>query len=634
MRQTIPVSALKSSLRLVRIQSATSRSAPFPPCTFTLLRRLTSSSTRSAAYRPPVLPEADLPLGAVDSGRSERIERVKIGLRLFVRYCGWGLVIVAIGLGGLFEGAHLYVEKYKLPPVGDVDSGSTSRLRSSTTGENVDESSSTDYGWEDEMLSWTGGSTGGTSPRLGHRARHALRAAWMSTHWNRTNQATLAEQGWFEPDFMLLKRLQAEEANAPPPMLVEQSALSMDKYLNTVIQMAKSNGLSFPPELSVTRPPGPPDSTKEGSMCDPVVRDLLLLKASNLERMATKTALVDAKEIYERVLIATIPRGTSTSRQDARSMRLAKKVGGLCERIGADKEASQWFDWGLTRAGIHLNSLSSSAPSSSSWFGSSTPRLSFDPSGLSPAMLRATISLLTSVESYHATHAQLEAAWNVQSAALSFFPQRWQTNSALEQDNAAAALHQSWLQSYQATLQLHHASVAHAIKNKSALSIAEEASSLAEQNLKVMDPVPSFYQPPESSALTEPARQLHRDALLVAAESSFTLGRLLETTRQPDLSKVADLFHRAAELDAKQSGRTEETVTGGEWHKYWRNYVRVKALMGETVEPPFKDFDTDFKGRDEMAMDVIRSVTRKFINWFEPSRETGQAGGSASQSRA
>ena len=587
-------------------------------------RPFTSSPSR-LAYRPPILPDADLPLGEAEEPQSERLKHAKLGFRMFIKYCAWGFAMLGVGTLGLFEGTHWYIEWYKLPPTSDYpSSASSSSSRSpASSHDEVDPTDPEDYGWDDELVSWTGGHLGGTSPKLGYKGRHALRAAWMALYWNTTlERSAVPQQGLFEPDFMLLKRLESAESH--PAIQADKPGRSVDAYLTTALDVARSKGMVFPPELSITRLPGPPPPPTSRSTvsttveCDPVVRDLLLLKASNLERISSPSSLIDTKEIYERILFSTS--SDRTPRQEARVMRLAKKVGDLCQRIGADQEGLQWYGWGLARTGIQLDGL---AAKKSSWLGSSDSsdfKLPVAPSSTSPALLRAEISLLTAAETYYATHAQLPAASNIQSAALTLIPTPSGPLSPPTKDNAEAVLHQTWLANRQAMLNLHRASVAHAQRDTSALSLAETASAQADRLLPLVEPLSPIYIPAHPTALAEPARQLHRDSILLAAESSFTLGRLIETSRRPDLERVARCFERAADLDARQSGRTEESTMGNEWHKYWRNYVRTKAQLGEAVESPFTDKEVEWKGRDEMILDALSRGVEKFISFFETKR--------------
>ena len=504
----------------------------------------------------------------------------KNGLRMFVKYCVYGFTILGVCTVSFFEGMHYYVEWYQLPQASN----------------NTDD----EYGWTDEMLSWTGGSKGGTSSRLGLSGRHAVRAAWMSQEWGFEGgrQEKVADQAFFEPDAMLLKRLkQSEQRPRGKGFEVDRGYLMADRYFDKALSVARSKGMEFPPDLSVTRPPGPPPttSTPQPSItitvttpvahADPIVVDLLLLRANNYEKISRPASLVSAKEIYERVLNVTASDGSQ--RQNAHVMRLAKKVGDLCERIGAGDEALLWYDWGLQRIGVDLQQLKSKR---SSWLGGESSALPSGSLSTSPVLLRATLSLLSAASTHYATHAQLDEAWNLQNTSLSLFPDRQPlVLISPSKEDASASLHSTWLRNRQTMFNLHQASVAHALKkNKEAMDLATSASTRADRDLTLIDPIPAVYTSSTMSPLYQPSQQLHREALLLAAEASFIRGRFLEGQKRPDLTVIAACFERAANLNAQESGKTEETAMGKEWHKYWRNYVRIKEQMGEPIQNPFE----------------------------------------------
>jgi hypothetical protein len=87
-----------------------------------------------------------------------------------------------------------------------------------------------------------------------------------------------------------------------------------------------------------------------------------------------------------------------------------------------------------------------------------------------------------------------------------------------------------------------------------------------------------------TQALQPPARNLRRDALLTAAEASYTKGILLERQPDPPLDTVVDCFERAMALSAEESGRTESGAMGGDWQKYWKSFSRIKQKLGQPVD--------------------------------------------------
>ena len=596
---------------VLRLLPALGRKAPkaIPP-TIIILRTnpialrpfaSTSSRLRPENYRPPVFPDADTPLGYVEPPKSERMERAKFGFRLFVKYCAIGFTVLGVCTISFFEGMHYYVEWYGLPGP-------------PTTGEIDDE-----YGWSDELISWTGGSKGGTSPRLGYTGRHALRAAWMAQEWGfeGARQASVGDQAMFEPDSMLLKRLKkTEKQPRERGFETDHGYLYADQYFDKALNVARNKGMVFPPELSITRPPGPPTATSSARPsatavvvassphADPLVLDLLLLRANNSEKISQPASLVSAKETYERVLGVTTSDGSP--QQNAHAMRLAKKVGDLCERIGAGDEALLWYQWGLQRIGVNLQDLGSKR---STWLGSETN---------SPVLLRATLSLLSAASTHYATHGQLNEAWKLQNLSLSLFPDRQSFPSfSPSKDDASATLHNTWLRNRQTLFILHQASVAHALKkNKEAMDLADTASTRADRDLPLIDPLPSVYTSSTTSPLYQPSQQLHGEALLLAAESSFIRGRFLEQQKRPNLPLIAACFERAADLSAQESGKTEETAMGKEWHRYWRNYVRIKEQMGEEVPNPFDMEEEVIEGMEARMVKGIQNAIKSAQSMF------------------
>jgi len=408
-----------------------------------------------------------------------------------------------------FEGMHVYVEKVCLPAPPPKD----------------------EWGWNEEVQSWTGGSQGGTDPRLGRKARHALRGAWVAQEWGAgLTGGTIGRKSGGE----------AVEANK-----VDVGYEMADRYLELAISEAKKRGMVFPPTLSVLRSPGP--SEQKGLQGDPAAVDLMLLQAGVLERLSSPETLGSAKEIYETVW--------AVSDGDAKTMRLAGKVGDLSARLGLDNEAMAWWEWGLARAGVQSGVTT-------------TPTLS-------PPILRAAINLLSSASAHLAITSQLNSASTLQETALSLLPPSHPLPSPTTL-TAPAVLQDTWLQHRAALFTLHHSSILHAL-DRPALHLAIAASERAEHVISAISPLPHEYDGYEQ------AKALHRDALLLGAEAAYTRGALLARAGATQ-QIVADCYQRAMGLSAQESGQTEEGKMSEDGKRYWRAYARVRGKIDEASE--------------------------------------------------
>ncbi|WWC65867.1 uncharacterized protein I303_108489 [Kwoniella dejecticola CBS 10117] len=562
-----------------------------------------------------------------------------------IRYILYGIV----ALGGVslatFEGLHLYVEKVRL-------------AAPSRDGANDP------YGWIGENQGWTGGSKGGTDPRLGQKARHALRGAWICQEWGAggsasstlSKAATGGNSASFHPDYVAVRGMIGNNTNTPDGagnggrQSVDRGYELAEEFINLSINEARKKGLVFPPNLSSgSTSAGPPAAKFENThgvpQGDPTVLDLLLLKAGILERINTTDSLLHAKDLYQQVLSSmNHAQDEQHLHNQARIMRLAGKVGDLSARTGNSDVALKWWSWGLDKAGIQMNSQPASGFSqvfkevkkdTKGWFGfgkSSTNAASsqtatlptpstpaeIPTTGLSPAILRASISLLISASAHLATGSALDSAYALQSQALSLIPPSAKSvSSDLTSSSAGAdaSLHQTWLQHRAALLRLHQASVLHAQRSESKsksdliepVQLINEASNLSETVISSIQALPSTYTTPNSSALTAPSKLLRRDALLTGAEISYTkavfLERSLPSTSTSakanvteeqigQLEQAAECFERAMALNVLESGVEkkdgDEVGQGEEWGKYWRGYVRVRGKLGKLVDPPEK----------------------------------------------
>lgn len=419
-----------------------------------------------------------------------------------------------------------------------------------------------EYGWEDEIQGWTGGPKGGTDPRLGVRGRHLVRAAWMYQTWGAgPNFSAIRGQGLFESDYNhyeAIRGMIGAEATERPDEGFEMAK----RYLDAALDIVKAKGLVFPPMLSVLRPAGPPSnvSTTQG---DPMVVDLLLLKAGTLERIGTREGTAEAKDIYERVVSAI--HSDSKGKQEARIMRLAQKMGTLGARLGDQKEALAWWTWGLRRVGVDLPE-----EKKEHWFKSDKP---MDLPAMPASTLRATISLLTTASTHFASTSQIARANAIQATALSLLPAPRPIPQP-DSSTAGATLHHTWIEQRSSLLTLHLASTAYAL-GRPALNLAGIAADRADHVLEAINPVPMAY----TRALAPIAQNLRLDSISTAAEASYTRGLLLERQPNPPLQTIAELYDRAITLNTDESGEGE-----GEVQKYHTSMARVRQKLGQPVE--------------------------------------------------
>ncbi|WVQ77785.1 hypothetical protein IAR50_007475 [Cryptococcus sp. DSM 104548] len=596
----------------------------------------------SLLRRPPSLPLRPLlrrPISSVPPTRNsntrtaEYTESTIYAFSYLSRTIKYILIsLVGIGATGLvgFEGLHLWVEK--------VGMGAPSREDGGIDGV---------WGWDGEYQGWTGGPRGGTDPRLGFKARHALRAAWISQEWGAGASASI-EKGIhtspLHPDFVAARSIitttQADQATGGVRKRVDRGYEMAEEYVDLAIREAKKKGLVFPPELSGARPSGPAVGSDgyKGPQGDPAAMDLLLLKAGVLERINTFDSLAYAKDVYEQVLSSLAYSSASTPAElgpggQARLMRLASKVGDLCARTGSRDEAMKWWSWGLEHIGVELQGkvVSQVEGSSSGWFGGSTkatpaqPAVKVVPRDLPPPVLRAATTLLISASAQLATTSSLQTASELQALGLAYL-----TPPPLipASQTPAAELHWTWISQRSSLLKLHLSSVLYALQkdNIRSLPLLAEAQEEAEEVIADISPMPKEYLD-KSKATTPAAKVLARDALLTGAEIAFTKGLLLErravppssssswsipffsslaTTNSPSKSQSTTLatlqaarkeFQRATALSLlesgadkrkkgpKEEGEEEAAVVGKgeEWAKYNRSLERVGNKIDELL---------------------------------------------------
>lgn len=476
-----------------------------------------------------------------------------------IKYLLYGL----FGLGAIslsaFEGLHVYIENVSLAEAARI--------------------SSDEYGWEEETPSWTGGPRGGTDPKLGYRARHALRAAWICQEVGAGGGGSIGRGGTPGGLHPTMGRAIAGRVNR-----VDRGYELAEEYIDLAIREAKRKNYKFPPNLPHQRPP--PDQLGLNPTAevpaDATAVDLLLLKAGVLERISTETSLSQAREIYEQVLF--------TPGSTARRMRLANKIGDLESRTGGDGAA--WWTWSLGQAGVDLppSAAAPAAPvvlakKAKGWFSRSsenesptaTPAVpdasasNSTPPGLTPPTLRAAVSSLVSSEAALAKTGHFAQASAQQDLALALLRDSGASTTNSTPASDSAELHSLWQSHRTALVQLHKTSVTHA-QGQPAFELAQSTTTAAEA---VLSSLPS---PPTTFA----SKLLNRDTHLLAAEANYIKGILLEKQGAAEtLEPALESFERAMSLSGSADGG--EDTKGEEWTRYWRSYARVKDKMDKLL---------------------------------------------------
>lgn len=468
-------------------------------------------------------------------------------LSRMVRYLVYGILTIGTLSLSAFEGLHVYIENVSL--------ATPSRI------------SSDEYGWEEETPSWTGGLKGGTDSRLGWKARHALRAAWICQEVGAggSGAGSIGRSSTLHPTMgAVVGRVNQ----------IDRGYELAEEYIDLAIREARNRGLTFPPNLPARQFLSGPSLNEDKAIdVDPTAVDLLLLKAGVLERIATDTSLLQARDVYQQVF--------NTATGDARLIRLSTKIGDLEARTGGD--GARWWTWGFNRAGIEIPHSTAEvvAEKAKGWFSHKTPQLpvaSTPPTAstlpvtqLSPPVLRATITTLISMEASLAKSGQLSQAAAYQDLALSLLPQsHTQTPSS-----DSGELQDLWLSHRSALVQLHKTSVTHAL-GQPAFNLAQSTTTAAEAALAGLPLTPSA-----SSPLSHAIKLLNRDAHLVAAEANYIKGVMLEKQGVNEtLEPALESFERAMSLSSADG----EDVKGEEWSRYWRSYARVKGKMDKLLE--------------------------------------------------
>jgi hypothetical protein len=529
---------------------------------------------RPAFRNPPNAPNHSLPSALLTLRNTNA---------LFLRY----LTYTLLGFGATFiiywSGTHLYVELIYL----GYPSGPSSPNRTDP------------YGWQEEAFPWTGGEKGGTSPEIGWRGRMALRAAWMAINWGMGQGKSLPYHhdpplpDWF---------VRYVPVSGVGKMEDDNRYEVAEGYIDEAILEARKRGIKFPPTLSPEREFGPPKqwgSGVGGAEDDAVGRDLLIIKASILERIGTVLATKQARELYEQVLLAGTPNNSPA--QEATAMRLAHKIGEMCVRVEETEEGLDWWAWGLKRVALRIPKQPLPV-TTSTWFGLGKPIITqSDPvpqstaiiPRMSPPVHRAAITILTSLSTHFATSNQLPLASAVQLTALSILPGTHILPAPIPGD-APEILHDTWLQHRSATISFHHSEVLNARQDSRALSVCSTSLDRALNVMSALEPMPTAYAI-EGVPWHGAATSLREEALALAAETSYTKGLLLERSEVYDMSEVLSLYERAMSISAGENtgGAAEKNA---DWRRYNKRFSKIKGLIEQSRAMNESPVDVELRG--------------------------------------
>ena len=419
------------------------------------------------------------------------------------------------------------------------------------------------FEWDQEAEKWSGGENGGTDPALGWKGRHAVRSAWIAQHWG-TGPGTPV----IRPD-----TLRDRVPDSPGTLNAVDSRL---EYAHDFLGIA----------ISIAEERMPPS----GRLHPFTLPSLLARHAGVLERIGSRSSLLESRSHYERIWAGLPGSGIG-------SARIATKLGDLNQRLGESEEALTWW----ARA-IHLLQGESKLQHASlePFVPPSHPP--------SPLAQRTLASALVSLSAFYSTSRQLAQAQAVQIASLDLL-RSIPTPESSTSASPPEALHALYLLHRSSLISIHHAEILFALRQPIHASVKwlQDAARSSERVVFALSGHPyatsrsgddaQHPQPPsecslipsysESRVLNNPAASLLKNARRSAAEAWNLLG-ILSETHGSDPKTVLTCYERAlgwAGVGTKKNEGARESgnVTETESRVFWANYVRAREAVNQTT---------------------------------------------------
>ncbi|PPQ86246.1 hypothetical protein CVT25_005575 [Psilocybe cyanescens] len=452
-----------------------------------------------------------------------------------LRYTIFALVSVAT----IYGGAHLYVEHVQMAPETDHEVKK----------------------WEWDLINnnWTGEPVkGGTSPALGFRARHIIRAAFASYNHNAPDTTVMVEE--------TTPGGNSSNNQTKAIHVVDARLYETERHLRNAILLIK-------------------EKLSKNGLGSHAFAMLLLRHAGILEQLGHDVHISLAKEEYE----CAWQYCTTPQYQEF----IAWKLGDLNSRLGHNNEAIQWWN-----KSIQLIQESSQGSVDVSTGNQLIPH--------SPLAQRILASILVSKSSHLAASGNFEEAQALEESALHFLRSIRHPDS-ISATSSPQALHALYLLQRSSLLSIHQAEVLHAQRRPLNTSI-QWLSSAAESSERVVQILtgtksdspstsdrsnPSIYSKniaellpvyTDSSSMNTPARALLRDARRTAAEAWNMMGILHEKRDGTGSRPALECFERAVIWAGTVEGKNQSVgpakdTLHSDWHIYWSNYQRAKNIQ-------------------------------------------------------
>lgn len=436
-RVRVQLLSKRSRLPVSRLLSSSARAfapAPSPPPparapTFTTPEVGPTIYAKEDATKP--LPPTDLP---IEDYASPLLHTASL-IGTFFRYAVFTSVGVVVLTLSAFAGVHIWVEKVEL---------------AGPTRENGEDDS---HGWAEELEGWSGAHRGGgTDPRLGLRARMAVRSAWIGQSWGGGIAASPVSTAGSSPFAAGGAMIGASKKNSGKQ--VGDAGWQMaEGYLVYALTRAAQKGIS----LGFSDPEG-------SAAIDRAAVELEERLAGVRERMGGRYKLEEAAAGWERIYYAVSATSEPTGWEKRERIRATKKLGEISARLAAlefdgseekafeNTKAEGWFLGGLLPAltdavgagNAEASPTTKVASPFSSFFGfwshSHPPAKPSVPSSvqpdianvvrlvdqasasspLDPVTSRTILASLVSLETFLARTRNVPAAEAVQRSALSF----------------------------------------------------------------------------------------------------------------------------------------------------------------------------------------------------------------------